>query len=338
MNAKQDQHHERDHQREQHLPNEQTHVGVDAGHTVAYLGPSGTFTEQAAHTLAQPGAATLPVSTVQQGVDMLVQRHVGSAVVPFENSVEGSVSVTLDALIRGEPLVITGEAHVAVRFALLARRGSTAADLRRIATHPHAEAQTREWVGRHFPTATIVPESSTAHAAELVAAGEYDAAIAGPLAAQRHDLEVLHDDIADRPGAITRFVRLSLPVPPPPPTGADTTTLVGFLRHNHPGALLELLQQFVGRGVDLTRLESRPTGEALGQYCFAIEANGHISESRMAEALTGLRRCCADVRYLGSYPRADGYKHPIPPEASEIAYQHAWSWVTSLTQDAQPSS
>ncbi len=300
---------------------------------VAYLGPSGTFTEQAVNALVGPESTTQAFPSVQQAMHGVVHGQVEAAVVPFENSVEGSVSVTLDALIRGEPLVITGEAHVAVRFALMARPGAQIDTVRRVATHPHAEAQTREWVLANAPAAVIVPESSTARAAELVASGEYDAAIAAPLAAQRHDLEVLHDDIADRPGAITRFVRLSRPVPPPPPTGADTTTLVGFLRHNHPGALLELLQQFVSRGIDLTRLESRPTGEALGQYCFAIEANGHLSESRMAEALTGLHRTCADVRYLGSYPRAEGGEHSIPAQASEQAYQQAWDWVFSLAHE-----
>ncbi|MGB5952803.1 MAG: prephenate dehydratase [Ornithinimicrobium sp.] len=302
---------------------------------VAFLGPSGTFTEQAVLALAAPDADTRAVSTVQQALDAVAQRQVDVAIVPFENSVEGSVSVTLDALIRGAPLVITGEAHVAVQFALLTRPGMGLTELRRVATHPHAQAQTREWMSSHAPQADVLPESSTARAAELVAAGEYDAAIAAPLAGLRHGLIALDDDIADRPGAITRFVRLSCPVPPPPPTGADTTTLIGFLRHNHPGALLDLLQQFAGRGVDLTRLESRPTGEALGQYCFAIEANGHISESRMAEALTGLHRSCATVRYLGSYPRADRQEHPIPVEAGEKAYEEAWSWVTSLTQETQ---
>ncbi|MGB3185419.1 MAG: prephenate dehydratase [Ornithinimicrobium sp.] len=300
---------------------------------VAYLGPSGTFTEQAVNALVEAESATRAVPSVKQAMDEVVNGQVEGAVVPFENSVEGSVSATLDALIRGEPLVITGEAHVTVRFALMAQPGAQIDTVRRVATHPHAEAQTREWLAAHAPDAVILPESSTARAAELVASGEYDAAIAAPLAAQRHHLEVLHDDIADRPGAITRFVRLSRPVPPPTPTGADITTLVGFLRHNHPGALLELLQQFVSRGIDLTRLESRPTGEALGQYCFAIEANGHISESRMAEALTGLHRTCADVRYLGSYPRANGNEHPIPVQASEEAYERAWGWVVSLTRE-----
>ncbi len=298
---------------------------------VAYLGPRGTFTEQAATALAPPSGTTVPALTIQDTLAMVLGGRAHTAVVPFENSVEGSVSVTLDALIHGESLVIVAEAHVAVRFAVLANEGVSLNHIRRVATHPHAAAQTRGWLAANLPDAEVLPETSTARAAELVASGVYDAAVASTLAAPRFSLNVLTDDIADRPGAVTRFVQLSLPTPPPAVTGADMTTLVAFLSRNHPGALLQLLEQFATRGVDLTRLESRPTGEALGQYCFAIEANGHISEPRMAEALTGLRRSCADVRYLGSYPRADRAAHVVSAQASETAYMQAREWVASLT-------
>ncbi len=155
--------------------------------------------------------------------------------------------------------------------------------------------------------------------------------MAAPLAAVEHGLEVLADDIADRAGAVTRFVQLAAPgTAPPPPTGADRTTLIAFIRHNHPGALLELLEQFAVRGVDLSRLESRPTGEGLGQYCFAIDADAHIDEPRMAEAMTGLHRTCLRVRYLGSYPRADGRPGTVAPEADATAYADAAAWLRSL--------
>lgn len=298
---------------------------------VAYLGPRGTFTEQAATALAPHNGTTVPALTIQDTMGMVLAGRAHTAVVPFENSVEGSVSVTLDALIHGGPLVIVAEAHVAVRFAVLATEGVPLSHIRRVATHPHAAAQTRGWLAANLPDAEILPETSTARAAELVASGVYDAAVASTLAAPRFGLDVLTDDIADRPGAVTRFVQLSRPTPPGETTGADTTTLVAFISRNHPGALLQLLEQFATRGVDLTRLESRPTGEGLGEYCFAIEANGHIREPRMAEALTGLRRTCADVRYLGSYPRADGAAHSVSAQASETAYLQAQSWVTSLT-------
>jgi len=298
----------------------------------AYLGPAGTFTELAVAALMPADTSSAAVLTVQDALDMVAEGEAHSAVVPFENSVEGSVSVTLDALIHGSPLVIVAEAHVAVRFVVVARHGTTLADVRRVGTHPHAAAQTRAWTAAHLPEAEVLPETSTARAAELVAAGDYDAAVAAPTAATRHGLQVLAENVADRPGAVTRFVRLTRPCPPPVATGADTTTLAAFLRHNHPGALLELLEQFTARGVDLTRLESRPTGEALGQYCFAIEADGHLSEPRMAEALTGLHRTCRQVRYLGSYPRADRAGHEVAAQAAEPAYRRARAWVESLTR------
>lgn len=307
--------------------------GVSTAVDVVYLGPQGTFTEQAVLAIVgeQP-LTTAPVGSVPAALDAVREGAAYSAVVPFESSVEGSVSATLDSLIHGRPLVIVGEQHVAVRFAVLSRPGGTLARVRRLATHPHAEAQTRLWVRDHLPGVEVVPVTSTARAAELVAAGDYDAAIAAPVAAEHHGLTVLADDVADREGAVTRFVRLRLPGPPPPPTGADTTTLVAFIRHNHPGALLELLEQFAVRGVDLTRLESRPTGAGLGQYCFAIDAEGHIDEPRMGEALTGLYRTCADVRFLGSYPRADGAQGVVSEHAGEAAYARAQEWVERLQQ------
>lgn len=300
---------------------------------LGYLGPAGTFTEQALRALhpdEAPRAWAAP--NVPAALAAVREGTLAAALVPFENSVEGSVSATLDELIRGEPLIITGEVHVEVEFALMAREGTTVDQVERIATHPVAHAQTRSWVADHLPGAEVIPESSTARAAVLVAAEVYDAAIAAPLAAERHGLRILVDGIADRHGAVTRFIRLSRPGTVPPPTGADTTTVVAYLRRNHAGALLELLNQFAMRGVDLVRLESRPTGEALGQYCFAIEALGHVTEPRMGEALAGLRRVCADLRFLGSYPRADGVRTAVPQVASASAYSQAQEWLDELTR------
>lgn len=300
---------------------------------LGYLGPAGTFTEAALRRL-DPGAAETAwaAPNVPAALEAVRSGEIAAALVPFENSVEGSVSATLDELIRGEPLVITAEVHVEVEFALLARPGTQLADVRRVATHPVAIAQTREWLAARLPEAEVIPESSTARAAVLVGAEVYDAAIAAPLAAERHDLEVLEEGIADRQGAVTRFIRLARPGTVPPATGADVTTVVAYLRHNHAGALLDLLNQFAMRGVDLVRLESRPTGEALGQYCFAIEALGHLSEPRVAESLAGLRRVCADVRFLGSYPRANGSAATVPEEATTAAYAESRAWLDGLSR------
>ncbi|WP_202863072.1 prephenate dehydratase [Ornithinimicrobium murale] len=304
-----------------------------SGGGLGFLGPAGTFTEAALRRLDPVAAETAwAAPNVPAALQAVREGSLDAALVPFENSVEGSVSATLDELIRGEPLVITAEVHVEVEFALMARSGTQLSAVRRVATHPVAIAQTREWLAAHLPDAEVIPESSTARAAVLVAAEVYDAAIAAPLAAERHDLVVLEDGIADRQGAVTRFIRLARPGVVPEATGADVTTVVAYLRHNHAGALLDLLNQFAMRGVDLVRLESRPTGEALGQYCFAIEALGHLSEPRVAEALAGLRRICADVRYLGSYPRADGAPAAVPDVATAAAYEESRAWLDGLSR------
>ena len=159
---------------------------------------------------------------------------------------------------------------------------------------PHARA-----VGR--PSSTCCP---TARPPLAAAAGEYDAAICAPIGAERHRLTVLAKDIADHPDAVTRFALVSRPGRPPAPTGDDVTSLAVYIAHDRVGALLAVLTELAVRGVNLTRIESRPTGERLGRYAFFLDCTGHVAEVRMGEALQGLRRICADVRFLGSYPRA----------------------------------
>lgn len=298
---------------------------------IAYLGPPGTFTEQAVRqwdTAAEHQAT--PVPTVAEAVQRLVAGEADAAVVPFENSVEGSVPATLQALLDQDRVRVVEEILVEVQFDLLARPGTRLDDVRVVATHPHAAAQTRGWSARHLPDAQLVPESSTARAAQAVAEGTYDAAIASTEAARSYGLDRLVERIADRAGALTRFVVLRHGTPLGAPTGADRTTLVALIWQNRPGALLELLEQFAVRGIDLTRLESRPTGEGLGEYCFWIDADGHASEPRMSEALLGLRRTCRDLRFLGSYPRADRRVGPVPVHADEQAYAEARSWLEGL--------
>jgi prephenate dehydratase len=300
----------------------------------AYLGPAGTFTEQALRALpAAVGAASVPYAGVPAALEAVRSGAAQGAVVPLENSVEGSVSVTLDELANGEPpLVITREVTVSVELVLMSRPGRELASVRTVGTHPHAAAQCRGWLARHLPDVEVVPTGSTAQAAAEVAAGvgSYDAAIAAPIAAERYRLAVLAGGIGDNPDAVTRFVLVSPPGRPPAATGADKTSLVAFIRDDHPGALMEVLDQFSLRGVNLTRIESRPTGSALGRYCFSIDCEGHVSDARVGEALAGLRRVCADVRFLGSYPRLDGIQPTIPMGASDAEYSDAHHWLARL--------
>jgi prephenate dehydratase len=248
------------------------------------------------------------------------------------------VPVTLDELATGEPLMITREMTVPIAFSLLARPGVTIQDVRRVATHPHAAAQCRRWLATVLPDATVVPALSTAAAAAGLADGTagHDAAIASPLAAERYRLEVLARDVEDNPEAVTRFVLVSRPGEPPLPSGHDKTSFVAFISDDHPGALLEVLTELAVRGVNLTRIESRPTGEKLGRYSFSIDCEGHVDDARVGEALSGLRRVCPDVRFLGSYPRAD---HGPAAEASardaeekDAVYRDASAWLGRIRQ------
>jgi prephenate dehydratase len=298
----------------------------------AYLGPEGTFAEAALRTIPEAdGAFMLPQRTVPAAIEAVRADEADAAVVPIENSVEGSVATTLDELATGAPLQIVREILLPVTFSLLVRRDTDAAAVKTVATHPHAEAQTRRWLRDHLPAAEVVFTGSTAGAAIAVGQGEYDAAVAAPIAGVHAKLVPLAEEIADNPGAVTRFVLLTRPGPPPAPTGRDKTSLVAFIRDDHTGALLEVLTEFAVRGVNLTRIESRPTGELLGRYCFSVDCEGHIADARVGDALAALHRICADVRYLGSYPRAGAARNkPLPSGRGDTAFAAAAEWVRSL--------
>ncbi|MBI1757841.1 MAG: prephenate dehydratase [Actinobacteria bacterium] len=278
------------------------------------------------------GAVLLPQPTVSVALDAVRSGDADAAVVPLENSVEGSVAATLDELAGNGPLVIRREVYLPVSFALLARPGTTSyAEIRTVATHPHAEAQCRRWLRAKLPHAQVTASGSTAAAAAAVAAGEIDAAVSAPIAAARYGLCALATDLADNPGAVTRFVVVTRPGPPPPPTGDDRTSVVAYIRANHTGALLEVLTEFAVRGINLTRIESRPTRERIGQYSFSLDCEGHVTDARVGDALAALHRVCADVRYLGSYPRAGGGQpEPLRPDASDAAFAGAAGWLATV--------
>jgi prephenate dehydratase len=297
-----------------------------------YFGPVGTFTHQALLTLPAQPCEPVPYATVGLALDAVRAGEVTAALVPIENSVEGGVTATLDNLTYGDPLVITREVLLPVQFTLFGRPGATLSQVRHVLTHPHAAAQCRTWLATHLPQATVSEGGSTAAAAAEVAdpGSRFDAAICARIAGEMHRLTVLADEIADNPDAVTRFVLVSRPGPVGPPTGADKTTMVLFMREDHPGALLDILDQFASRGVNLCRIESRPTKTTLGDYCFSVDAEGHIDDARLAEAMMGLHRVCADVVFLGSYPRADRARPTIRPGTSNSDYAGAAAWLKRL--------
>ncbi|WP_424347357.1 prephenate dehydratase [Kocuria sp. CH-021] len=310
----------------------------------AYLGPAGTFTEAA--LLGVEGARDaerVPVSSVPVALAAVRAGEVDAAMVPIENSVEGGVTATLDTVATGSELRIVREALVPISFVLVAPPGTALADVRTVSTHSHAWAQVRGWMDARLPDVDYVPASSTAAAALALLPGGpgrgapardagFDAAVCSPVVVEQHpELEVLAEDIGDNRAAVTRFVLVARPgAPLPPRTGADRTTLVIPLWEDRAGALMEILEQFATRGVNLSRIESRPTGNFLGEYFFSVDVDGHILDARVAEALEGLRRVCPSTRFLGSYPRADHKVATVARQHSDGAFREAEAWVAAL--------
>jgi prephenate dehydratase len=302
-----------------------------------YLGPEGTFTEQALRTIpaAEHGIRT-PARSVPEALDAVRSGDADAALVPLENSVGGAVPVTLDELAAGSPLVITREVVLPVAFVLGARAGAELAQIRSVAAHPQASAQCRNWLMQHLPDAVVVDVLSNAAAAIGAAAGEHDAAICAPIGITRNGLTVLADKIADRSDAVTRFALVSRPAAPAAPSGDDVTSLAIYIAHDRVGALLAVLTEFAVRGVNLSRIESRPTGEQLGHYVFFLDCTGHVLEPRLGEALQGLKRICAEVRFLGSYQRhrwsaaADTLPVPAPAGLSDADFADSNAWLARL--------
>jgi prephenate dehydratase len=306
---------------------------------IGFLGPRATFTEQALRSLPESGAAELvPLPGSPAVLAAVREGTVDAGMVPIENSVEGAVPPVLDGLVEDPPLVIVREAVVAVRFVLLGRPGTTLDGVRTVASHPHAIAQTRAWLDAHLPGAEVRVATSTSEAAAQAARGEIGAAVSSPLAAAQHSLDVLADDIADNAGAITRFVLVTRPGPPPAPTGRDRTTLA-LTTENRPGSLMGLLTELAVRGIDLSRIESRPIKDRHAEYWFHLDCGGHLTEPAMGEALAALHRRADRVRYLGSYPKVAGEAAPATGAPAEpvhgaSAYRAAAEWVEGLRTGA----
>jgi len=296
----------------------------------SYLGPAGTFTEAALIPILKPGDKSVPAVNVTAALDAVRSGTADYAIVPIENSVEGVVARTLDELASGEPLLIIGESILSVSFALMVKPGVKISDIKRLATHPHAEAQCREYIAKNIPGAEVIMTASTAAGAEAVAKGEADGALAAAVAAKNFNLEVIAEDVGDKQAAVTRFVTVSRPGKIAVPTGSDRTSLVVFIAADHSGALLEILTEFAVRGVNLTFIQSRPNGVELGQYHFIIDVEGHIEDARVGDTLKALYRICADVRFLGSYARADKVLPTLNKATEDKAFDIAETWLKRM--------
>jgi len=297
----------------------------------AYLGPEGTFTEAALLSLPESrGAEAVPFPNVPAALEAVRSGDCVAAVVAMESSVEGAVTATMDELATGSPLIITREMPLPISFALLVRPGTELADIKTVTSHPMAEPQCRRWLAENLPLARWEAAQSNAQAARQVGAGTDDAALAGSFAAERYGLTVLADSVQDNAAAQTRFVLITPAGQVPEPTGFDKTSLVVGLRDNHPGELMEILEEFAIRGVNLCRIESRPTGQGLGRYYFFIDCEGHINDARVGDALMGLRRSAANLRYLGSYPRADRQPALVRRGTSDEEFAEAARWLAEV--------
>lgn len=298
---------------------------------VAYLGPEGTFTEEALWHIAGTGAMSLtPADVVPMSCDSpaaaLAAVRAGDAdyaCVPIENSIEGSVLPTLDSLSTGAPLQIYAEHTLDVAFSIVVTPGTDAADISTVAAFPVAAAQVRRWLAENLPTATLVPASSNAGAAHEVVNGRADAGVSTALAGRQLGLDALAAGVVDEPNARTRFVLAGPPGQPPERTGADRSSVILRLE-NVPGALVAAMTELSIRDIDLTRIESRPTRTELGTYMFILDWVGHIDDDSVAQALKALHRRCRDVRYLGSWPTGSALG-AVPPPSDE-----ATRWLEQL--------
>lgn len=307
--------------------------GDPAIRTYSFLGPAGTFTEAALAQVPEArGQRWHPVRNVGEALADVIAGRSDAAMIAIENSVDGGVSTTQDALATVPGLRIVGEFHVPVEFVLVGRPGMSLADVSLVSAHPVAYAQCLMWLTRELPSHAHLPASSNVASAIGIIDGtsDADAAIAPPGILEHHDLELLAANIGDNANAVTRFVLVSRTVASPPPTGADKTSLMVELPEDHPGALMEMLEQFATRGINLSLLASRPIGDALGRYRFVIDADGHIENERMADALMGLRRFSPKVTFLGSYPRADRQVVRYPERYSDDVFVEARDWLRGI--------
>jgi prephenate dehydratase len=300
---------------------------------IGFLGPEGTFTEQA--LLSQPELVTdvelVALPSIPEVLAAVADGRVDRGFVGIENSIEGAVTVTVDTLAFETDLLIQHEVVMGVQMNLLAPSGVGMSDIQRVLSIPVAAAQCRGFLHAELPEVRLLPTSSTVEAAVLVAGDEHDgrtAAIAPSVAAKLYGLDVLASDIEDHPDNATRFVVVAREGVPTA-TGHDKTSIVVFQRTDRPGSLLAILQEFAARSINLTKLESRPTKKGLGHYCFLIDLEGHIGEELVADCLRDLKSKVADVKFLGSYPAA-GEHGPARRRDAEAAWRDADRWLAEL--------
>ena len=301
---------------------------------IGFFGPAGTFTEQALLTQSDLATATtVAYRTVPDVLDAVESGEVDRGFVPIENSIEGTVNFTQDALVFDHDLLIQREVVLDIEHCVLAKQGAILAAIETLFSIPVATAQCHEYVRTQLGKAEVRVANSTAEAARIVSesGGNTTAAIAPRSAAQIYGLDVIAENIADHAGNQTRFVLIGKHAIPAP-TGHDRTALVVFQRADEPGSLISILQEFAARRINLSQLLSRPTKRGgLGDYCFVIYADGHIKDELMADVLRELRAKQGSVKFLGSYPASGEHAHSAR-EHADARWKEADDWVAALRE------
>ena len=298
---------------------------------MAFLGPAGTFTEQAIHGQADLAAAELvPYPTMADVLFAVHEGEVDLGVVPIENAIEGTVNATIDTLAFDVDVLVQRELVQRVQHNLLTLPGAPLDGITKVVSIPVATAQCRTWLRAHLPGVAHGAANSTAEAARSVAeaADPAVAAVANVRAAEVYGLDVAAADIEDHPENRTRFVVVGRDRVPPA-TGHDKTSIVVYQQADRPGSLLSILQEFAARAINLTLLLSRPTKTSLGDYCFLLDLEGHIADEVVADCLRNLKAKQGDVKFLGSYPAA-GDAGTAVRSAADAATDDAAGWLDGL--------
>ena len=299
---------------------------------VGFLGPLGTFTEQALMTQPDLAAAEhVLLRTMPDVLDAVDSGEVNLGFVAIENSIEGTVNLTQDELAFNHDLLIQREVVLNIEHCLMAKAGTALADVKVVLSIPVASAQCHTFLRTRIGQAELRASNSTAEAAQMVAEelGPGTAAVAPRTSAELYGLEILAADIADHAGNQTRFV-LVAKEGIPAPTGHDITALVIYQRADEPGSLISILQEFAARRINLSNLLSRPTKDGgLGDYCFVIYADGHVADELVADAMRSLHSKQGRVKFLGSYPAAGAHAHTAR-EHADTRWRDADDWVQRL--------
>ncbi len=304
---------------------------------VGFFGPFGTFTQQALKTLTDLAEAEhVPYRTVPDVLDAVETGQVDFGLVPIENSIEGMVNFTQDALAFDHDLLIVREVVIDIEHCLLARAGVGIDAVSEVYSIPVATAQCHRYLREHLPNAEVLASNSTADAARIVAEGtSSSAALAPRVAADLYGLDVIAADIADHEGNQTRFVLVARDGVPAP-TGQDRTALVIYQRADEPGSLVSILQEFTARRINLSNLTSRPTkAGGLGDYCFIVYAESHVADELLADTMRALHAKQGGVKFLGSYPAAGDHAESAR-EHADNRWREADDWVRAIRQRVHP--